>query len=681
MKTKLFLTSFLSCFFYLVSSQVPQGFNYQAVARNGNGVPITNKSIPVRISIVTSLSGGTVIWQEEHPDVTANQDGLISLVVGTGTHTGGSSSSFAAINWSAQVLYLKTEVKYPASDWTDMGTSQIWAVPYTLMAKNVEGPLTKLGIEGTTSDMEEALFEVKNKSGNTVFAVYNEGVRAYVGDGDAKGVKGGFSVGGFDDSKGVHDLMTVNNDSVRIYIDNANTKGVKGGFSVGGFDQSKAITVRKLFTVSDDSVRIYVNSNPGKGVKGGFSVGGYDNSKGSVIPFVDLTPRNYFIGHEAGSKITTGLYNSFLGYQSGKQNTQGNSNIFIGYQSGYSNTLGEDNTFVGYQAGFNNIGNNIGGVPQHGKYNCYFGYQAGYSSLNGDFNTMIGYNSGKANTASLNTFIGYEAGVSNTEGAYNTFMGVSAGAFNLTGLHNIFMGHQAGYSNKGGNDNIIIGTTAGAAIQSGNNNIIIGSGAVSGAVYNENGTGSSNVIIGYNAGGYSKNGSFNIFIGNQAGYSETGSDKLYIDNSSTSSPLIYGDFASGSKKISVNGNLNYTGALSNISDRRLKSNIQELTDVIAKLLKIRGVSFEWNTEDIPDLVVDKKPQIGVIAQEVEMVFPELVSTNEKGYKMVDYTKLTPILVEAVKEQQQQIDAQQKEINDLKILVNSLITNQKVQINQ
>ena len=58
---------------------------------------------------------------------------------------------------------------------------------------------------------------------------------------------------------------------------------------------------------------------------------------------------------------------------------------------------------------------------------------------------------------------------------------------------------------------------------------------------------------------------------------------------------------------------------------------------------------------MPDLVVDKRPQIGVIAQEVEMEFPEIVSTNEKGYKMVDYTKLTPILVEAVKEQQQQID--------------------------
>ena len=150
---------------------MPQGFNYQAIARNATGLPITNQVIPVRISIVTALTGGTVIWQEEHSSVTADQFGMISLVVGTGTQTGGSATSFSAINWSAQTLFLKTEVKYPGPGWTDMGTSQIWAVPYSLTAKEVTGPLTKLGITGTTTDMEEALFEVKNQAGNTVFAV------------------------------------------------------------------------------------------------------------------------------------------------------------------------------------------------------------------------------------------------------------------------------------------------------------------------------------------------------------------------------------------------------------------------------------------------------------------------------------------------------------------------------
>jgi hypothetical protein len=664
MKTKLLLTSFLSCVFYFASSQVPQGFNYQAIARDGSGVPIKNKSIPVRISIVTSLTGGTVIWQEEHLNVTADQDGMISLVVGTGTQTGGSVISFAAINWSAQVLYLKTEVKYPGPGWNDMGTSQIWAVPYTLMAKNVEGPLTKLGIIGNTSNMEEALFEVKNKSGNTVFAVYNEGVRAYVGNGDAKGVKGGFAVGGYDGTKGIHDLMMVNSDSVRIYVDNANTKGVKGGFAVGGYDDTKSITIKKLLTVSDDSVRIYVNSNPAKGVKGGFAVGGYDGSKGTIVPFVNLTPKNYFIGHEAGSNITTGLFNSFLGYQSGKANIDGNYNIFIGYQTGM-NTLGPSGA--------------VGG--SEGSYNCFVGYQTGYSNIHGANNTFIGYLSGQKNTSDQNTFLGSSSGLNNSTGYSNTFIGTSAGQSNQFGNYNVFLGRSAGTNVSNGNWNTFIGTGAGANIRSGEKNIVIGSGAMGENLFAGSGSGTSNIVIGYEAGYSASNCSNNIFIGNQAGYNETGSNKLYIDNSSTSAPLIYGDFTSGSKKLSVNGNIEYTGTISQVSDNRLKSNIQELTNIIEKILKIRGVSFEWNTKNMPDLVVDKRPQIGVIAQEVEMEFPEIVSTNEKGYKMVDYTKLTPILVEAVKEQQQQIETQRKEIIELKTLVNSLIANQATQVNK
>jgi hypothetical protein len=117
-----------------------------------------------------------------------------------------------------------------------MGTSQIWATPYSLVAKDVEGPLPKLGITGTTTDMEEALFEVKNHAGNTVFAVYNEGIRAYVGNGNSKGKKGGFSVGGYDATKGstIYDLLVLNTDSARLYVDSKpNLKGVRGGYDQG----------------------------------------------------------------------------------------------------------------------------------------------------------------------------------------------------------------------------------------------------------------------------------------------------------------------------------------------------------------------------------------------------------------------------------------------------------------
>ena len=88
--------------------------------------------------------------------------------------------------------------------------------------------------------MDEALFEVKNKSGQTVFAVYNEGVRVYVDDGAAKGSKGGFAIGGFGTEKGVsQQYFIVNPDLIRMYVDDNPAKGAKGGFALGGFSASK----------------------------------------------------------------------------------------------------------------------------------------------------------------------------------------------------------------------------------------------------------------------------------------------------------------------------------------------------------------------------------------------------------------------------------------------------------
>jgi hypothetical protein len=77
---------------------------------------------------------------------------------------------------------------------------------------------------------------------------------------------------------------------------------------------------------------------------------------------------------------------------------------------------------------------------------------------------------------------------------------------------------------------------------------------------------------------------------------------------------------------------------------------------------------------------DKERQIGFIAQDIEPFFPEMVRTNSDGYKSVDYGKMTVVLLQAVKEQQEQIDAQQKEINELKNLVKTLINSESGAVN-
>ena len=95
------------------------------------------------------------------------------------------------------------------------------------------------------------------------------------------------------------------------------------------------------------------------------------------------------------------------------------------------------------------------------------------------------------------------------------------------------------------------------------------------------------------------------------------------------------------------------------SDKRYKENIKPIESPIEKVKAISGVTFEWNEKSHKET---GKKDVGVIAQEVEEVLPEIVQTRDNGYKAVDYQKLTAVLIEAVKDQQKQIDELKSIIN-------------------
>ena len=84
-------------------------------------------------------------------------------------------------------------------------------------------------------------------------------------------------------------------------------------------------------------------------------------------------------------------------------------------------------------------------------------------------------------------------------------------------------------------------------------------------------------------------------------------------------------------------------------------------------MALRGVNFNWNTTDFPQRMFSDQRTLGFIAQEVEKVLPEIVQTENtsEGYKSVQYDKVVALLVEAVKEQQKQIDRLNKQIKQLK----------------
>jgi trimeric autotransporter adhesin len=101
-------------------------------------------------------------------------------------------------------------------------------------------------------------------------------------------------------------------------------------------------------------------------------------------------------------------------------------------------------------------------------------------------------------------------------------------------------------------------------------------------------------------------------------------------------------------------------------------NIRQIEDVMPKIMAMNGKTYNWNEDSKP-----KESQIGFIAQEVEKIFPELVQTNENGYKSVNYIALVPVLLEGIKDLQKQLDDKKsdiellkKEFGELKALVNN-----------
>jgi hypothetical protein len=302
-------------------------------------------------------------------------------------------------------------------------------------------------------------------------------------------------------------------------------------------------------------------------------------------------------------------------------------------------------------------------------------------------------------------------------------MGYTALDNNTTGNDNIALGVNTLGANTTGNFNIAIGSRTMFDKQTGNYNIAVGPNAL------ENNTnGANNVVMGYNSGFSNVTGSGNVFLGYQAGYNETDSNKLYIDNSSTNTPLIYGDF--GLDTAVVNGNLTVSNAngthanatidvsgleVSNLgsanmgldgdvvpfasttydlgnnvagehwdsvvalnfvtfSDKRTKDNIAGIGYGLKEILALRPVSFRYNER----VTADKRTRLGLIAQEVEEVIPEAVfsedvDVDEQGkvmryegeFKAMTYTDLIPVLIKAIQEQNERIDSLEKELKTLK----------------
>ncbi|MGH1455934.1 MAG: tail fiber domain-containing protein [Alphaproteobacteria bacterium] len=255
------------------------------------------------------------------------------------------------------------------------------------------------------------------------------------------------------------------------------------------------------------------------------------------------------------------------------------------------------------------------------------------------YNTFIGYNAGATTanstaTADSNTAVGNDALVNLTSGSQNIVLGGNALRTNTTGSTNTAIGYRAFNSNVDGSDNVALGRHAGYALTTGDNNILIGA--------------------------------------NVDAPSSTGSNQLNIGDT------IYGDISNGyvgigntapDVELDVTGDIEYSGTITDVSDMRLKDNIEPLIktgSLLERIDQIDTYSFTMKDDE------SGRIEFGVMAQELENIFPELVHTakDEMGTKSVNYVGLIAPMIEATKELRAENIALKSEMSELKTAQNN-----------
>jgi len=392
---------------------------------------------------------------------------------------------------------------------------------------------------------------------------------------------------------------------------------------------------------------------------------------------------NTAVGLTALSANTTGSYNDAYGLQSLTANTTGNNNTGFGYATLYSNTTGAYNTAVG---GYN---------PSSPS--------ALFSNTTGSYNIAVGNGALKSNTtASNNTAVGYQAGYSNTTGAYNAYFGVGTGYTATVANDNAYFGWAAG-NLATGSSNTFIGDSAGKNITTGQSNTLLGR-------YNGNQGGldirtASNYIVlsdgdgnprlvsnsigqwGVKAAPYAWSSSYTVMeVGSGAIYS-AGSELSMAGNTYFNGSTWVAKTTNGAS-LTVNGTTiaTYTAASvtagsnysliagpyvantgtswTNSSDERLKNVNGEIQNGLSKVCSLRAAEFSWKSD------ATNKPCVGLIAQDVEKVLPEVVNAfayvmgDETEYLGIQYTDTIPLLVAAIKELKLIVDEQNAKVTAL-----------------
>ena len=660
-------------------AQAPQKMNYQAVIRGTNNNLVVNQKVGIRISILQNKEDGKSVYTETHIPKT-NANGLVTVILGGGNLVSG---DFTKIDWSKGPYFVKTETDVLGGTNYDLSTvNELMSVPYALYAANspagakgdvgatgpqgpqgskgdtgIQGPAGKDGLDGKEGSQgfkgdkgEQGIQGPAGKDGlNGVDGKDGaQGPQGLKGDQGIQGPKGETGAQGPQGLKGDTGLTGDKGDKGDTGL--TGVQGLKGDAGAQGLKGDQGIQGPKGETGAQGPQGLKGDTGL-TGDKGDTGLTGVQGLKGD-------TGSQGLKGDQGiqGSKGETGAQ--------GPQGLKGDTGL-----TGDKGDKG-DTGLTGVQGlkgdtGAQGLKGDQGIQGPKGETGAQ-GPQGlkGDTGLTGDKGDkgdtgLTGVQGLKGDTGSQG--LKGDQGIQGPKG--ETGAQGPLGLKGDTGLQ----GPQgsAGTNGSNGQNTLVTTTTesAGANCTTGGVKLDYGLDA------NNNGTldvGEINATLTkYVCNGF-------VSTGNASGNTPYWDGATWVLNSSnifnnggnvgigTSTPSV---------KLEVNGRLK-TNGINELSDKRYKKNIEVLTEALAKVEKLRGVSYDWKTEEFPNKNFEAKHQIGLIAQELELVFPELVNTDVEGYKSVDYSKLVAVLIEAVKEQQ-------KEITDLQ----SDITKQETEMKQ
>lgn len=456
------------------------------------------------------------------------------------------------------------------------------------------------------------------------------------------------------------------------------------------FDSDQVVTIvseNAALSFDSDQVVAIINENSSGG--GGTEI--VSDNLLSVSPIAATNPaglggqvRNLgiFLGQNAGTlgANADADYQIFLGEQAGysyntAQNTKSGGMIGIGRYAG--KTGGLESIYIGYLSGQHGGGTSVGYYnvavggyalnDDNGQgYNVAVGYGALQDVNTGRQNVAVGYkamNFGGSNTGQpiSNVAIGYEAGYKVT-GNYNVAIGwravgsgtgvtpsgysnVAVGSSSLfamtSGYSNTVIGHDAGINLSTGYENVFIGKQCGQIITTGRNNVVIGQGALSGTnatngqTYNSIYIGNGSICSGYR--------NLEIVLG--GGLTGKGNNTAYMGAGSNYNPAN-------------NSSWNTT------SDERIKTNVTDYTLGLDTLNQINVKTYNYLSDsdiatahpelaDSDGLVHEgldtEKTIVGLMAQELETVLPNSVTTRDNGIKAVNKDELFWVMLNSIKE--------------------------------